>query len=256
MPLAIGEMVKMIVKMNPKRPFVVFKRQINTDNINLKSLAASMATGNYIFQTAHVQDMKRKQKSFIDFRPSQMKPIEPITTLLRTLFELVGDGKGDLSPVSVLQSLPGCVEQRAHCDFNLKESPLETIKSYLSLIALQDNTKFVIYTDQGREEIILNKGDILIGRGDLIHAGGSFDEMNLRVHYYWDYPGNRREMTDTYFFDPSTLVIDRGDYYAKFHEAVTNNLQGCYKARDRARKETKRRSDCMIELNSKRYRKS
>jgi len=78
------------------------------------------------------------------------------------------------------------------------------------IIALQDNTKLHIYPfGRGGEEIIiaLNAGDVLIFRGDLIHAGAEYTGRNVRIHMYLD------SSAAPELRDPNrTYVVDKDDY--------------------------------------------
>ena len=64
--------------------------------------------------------------------------------------------------------------------------------AHLAVItALQDGTKLHIYPfDRGGECEMrrLNKGDVLVFRGDLIHFGAEYDKLNIRIHSYIDSP--------------------------------------------------------------------
>lgn len=44
---------------------------------------------------------------------------------------------------------------------------------------------------------MLQPGDMLIFRGDLVLAGASFDEFNVRIHAYLDAKGVVRHENDT-----------------------------------------------------------
>jgi len=47
----------------------------------------------------------------------------------------------------------------------------------------------------------MKKGDVFIGRGDLPHAGASYDEFNARLHMYFDAKGSHRVDNTTYYVD-------------------------------------------------------
>ena len=56
--------------------------------------------------------------------------------------------------------------------------------------------------------LVLNKGDVLYFRGDMLHAGGAFDNRNIRVFGYADNPNVPRRADATYpaeFFDPAYI---------------------------------------------------
>lgn len=97
----------------------------------------------------------------------------------------------------VLRSLPGCVEQARHMDYDperLARLPEES-KPLGVLLALQDRTRFVAFVPE-RKELSLDAGDALLFRGDLVHAGAAYDELNHRIHSYVTvrrahHPGNK-----------------------------------------------------------------
>lgn len=105
----------------------------------------------------------------------------------------------------ILKSLPGCQRQLAHSD-NLPDKKLaETIileewgEMPLAVVcSVEDSTIDIwdgainwiipgaIDKDIPRKTVSLSKGDILVFRGDLIHGGSSYEEENIRVHFYLD----------------------------------------------------------------------
>jgi ectoine hydroxylase-related dioxygenase (phytanoyl-CoA dioxygenase family) len=46
--------------------------------------------------------------------------------------------------------------------------------------------------------IEINKGDVLVFRADLVHAGSDYDEENIRLHLYLDSPYVKREPNKTW----------------------------------------------------------
>ena len=70
------------------------------------------------------------------------------------------------------------------------------------ITALQDGTKLPIHPfDKGGkcEMRLLNKGDLLVFRGDLIHFGAEYDKLNIRIHSYIDSPSApKRDPDRTY----------------------------------------------------------
>ena len=50
-------------------------------------------------------------------------------------------------------------------------------------------------------QIFLGRGDILIFRSDLVHAGAGFDEENVRLHCFIEVPGvvDRKTGAETHF---------------------------------------------------------
>ena len=90
----------------------------------------------------------------------------------------------------VLRSKPGSKRQQPHQDYEpskkLSECPND--KYPLAIIcALMDGTTLNVWDKDEKEKIQhLNKGDILIFRGDLIHAGSAYENENIRMHCYID----------------------------------------------------------------------
>lgn len=122
----------------------------------------------------------------------------------------------------VLRSRPGCQDQAAHCDYvpdaalrgaSDKEMPLGMITCLMS------GTKLNIWPGSHRlatasaarlEEVSpikcqvveLDAGDVLVFRGDFVHAGSAYDKDNYRIHCFLD--------SDTVPRDPNrTFIIHR-----------------------------------------------
>ena len=112
----------------------------------------------------------------------------------------------------VLRSDPGCADQRSHTDYTWQdwkwrqqERQAKMLKSSNKLVASDDtplacvaavmpNTFFDLWpgaidcfdgAKDGRVfshlRLVLNPGDLLIFRGDLVHAGAGFDSFNIRI---------------------------------------------------------------------------
>ena len=128
----------------------------------------------------------------------------------------------------VLLSLDGgCLPQIAHTDYteeslrnvNLLEESSERIP-LACILALQDDTPFDVWpgaiTFNGEGEpfehctVVLNRGDVLIFRGDLVHAGAAFGNANARLHTYLDVEGVNREPDQTFYMDKEDHILPRG----------------------------------------------
>lgn len=116
------------------------------------------------------------------------------------------------SDVMALRSLPGCDRQPWHWDFNPdnlagmsdEQMPLSCV------VALQDSTRFHFKSNGCRNEdgetVTIEAGDLLIFRGDMLHAGAAYEEENWRLHMYLDvahdddeFCRSVREPNTTYF---------------------------------------------------------
>ena len=81
--------------------------------------------------------------------------------------------------VSALRSLPGGPEQEMHCDFSYYDFP-----KFAGIISLSDNTTLEI-KGKGKEPntaLPILRSEMVIFRGDLMHAGSSYKEENTRIY--------------------------------------------------------------------------
>lgn len=117
----------------------------------------------------------------------------------------------------VIGSKPGCKNQAAHTDYSPSPDMTDESKIPINvLIALEDGTLINVWPgshglicndliDQDglsdwdkmgtgynqyrpikMQTLSLNKGDLLLFRGDLVHAGASYEKANCRLHCYLD----------------------------------------------------------------------
>lgn len=105
---------------------------------------------------------------------------------------------------SLFVSLPGVQQQDRHADYDLDHP--NAAKSMIIMAYLSDNGKFIFYKD-GKEHVLHSeKGDILVCSGDIEHAGASYDNINIRAHFYGDYNATTsgqaaRKKNVTYLFN-------------------------------------------------------
>ena len=116
----------------------------------------------------------------------------------------------DLKPTDpvVLHSRANCQKQAPHCD-HIPDVNLKSVSDdYMPLamvISLMPETKLRVWPKSARlsmkdpdefkgmdpivcQELTLNAGDIVVFRGDFIHAGSAYEKANYRIHYYLDSP--------------------------------------------------------------------
>ena len=82
--------------------------------------------------------------------------------------------------VSALRSLPGGPEQEMHCDFSYYDFP-----KFAGIISLSDNNTLEI-KGKGKEPnttLPILRSEVVIFRGDLMHAGSSYKEENKRIYF-------------------------------------------------------------------------
>jgi hypothetical protein len=122
---------------------------------------------------------------------------------------------------------------------NLKDS----YKSKILIIALMDKTSIIVLDKRGcnKRIIQISKGSMFIDRGTIIHAGYSYDVINLRLHYYVDYidekiitSNDNENFTRTYLHHWN---------YDEFHKSLlisAKNLDEFRKEKKKKKKKKKR----------------
>lgn len=121
----------------------------------------------------------------------------------------------------VLKSLKGCKQQMAHCDY---EQDLDFARCPDSqvplgcLVCIMDGTTIDVWPRSIRLPVLnpdltnninpiyrttihLNVGDILVFRGDLVHAGSEYNKDNYRVHVYLDSTFVKRHPNRTWYMN-------------------------------------------------------
>jgi ectoine hydroxylase-related dioxygenase (phytanoyl-CoA dioxygenase family) len=130
----------------------------------------------------------------------------------------------------ILTSIEGCKAQLPHCDYEPTAQFANASDQYIPLgclIALEPGTKLIVWPKSIRLscmneylrsehiehiggpiksiEITLNPGDVLIFRGDLVHAGAAYNAKKNRVHVYLDSSVVARSDNTTWFPDESWI---------------------------------------------------
>lgn len=115
----------------------------------------------------------------------------------------------------LLRSLPGCTRQLAHTDYIPDEELLSCTpedRPLLCVFALENNTKLIVWPGshkllhgRGRSmkpiephTVLLDAGDAIVFRGDLVHAGAEYETENIRLHCYIDSKAVNRHPNRTY----------------------------------------------------------
>jgi hypothetical protein len=150
------------------------------------------------FKCIFNNDVNRK-----DDRKRKQVPVR-----LPQLFKIFKEEYPELTPKSatLLLSESGCQKQAAHCDYvpTTLASPLPL----LVFIALEDDTYIDVWPKSHtlekklrpieRQQLSLGKGDLLVFRADLVHAGSAYTKRNMRIHLYLDSPAVKRVRNRTY----------------------------------------------------------
>jgi len=193
---------------------------INYNNINSKIIREIKNSGDdgYIIFNDKIRggDDKRSQ-SFID------NPNKELNDWKSCIMNLLKEKYPKLIPndMVVIKSVKGCKKQIPHCDYEqdlsfatapddevplgcliciMEETTLDVwIKSHR--LAYLNNEIIDNINPIKRTRIKLNIGEILIFRGDLVHAGSSYDKDNYRVHVFLDSEKVDRKENRTWYMN-------------------------------------------------------
>ena len=163
---------------------------------HVKKYVVKKAAAIFNYNNDNKSDNKRKQSSI----SKKTKFIQKLNKHLQAF-----NDKLTAKNWVVLYSENGCQKQCAHCDYT-PDKLFGTISDNLipcgAIFAIQDGTTLDIWKNTigvsnklkkldkpiKRETVNLNKGDLFIFRGDLIHAGSEYKHENIRIHAYMDSP--------------------------------------------------------------------
>lgn len=162
----------------------VLRERVDVVEGDVERITAIALNGQPIFNP----DSKRIQNCLESTDPL----VARIVTALRDERILDGRVVGD---VVALHSFAGCERQRFHTDYDPNRVRSSLVKPFGVIVALENSTRFLLIGS----EIALNRGDVLIFDGDVVHAGADYEIPNTRVHLYVDYEGLHRFQNTTYF---------------------------------------------------------
>lgn len=174
-------------------------------------------------------DKRRSQVEFKRFIGTDVMMARMHERLNGMLLELYPSLKPN--DMVILRSDPGCADQRSHTDYTWQDwrrrqqqgqtkrpkcsNKMVDAKVPLAcVVAVMPSTYFDLWpgaincfdgVKDGRVfshlRLVLNPGDLLIFRGDLVHAGAGFDLFNIRIHTYLDAMGVHRTKDTTFYMD-------------------------------------------------------
>lgn len=138
-------------------------------------------------------DRKRKQTNLVTSSMYMRKFVESVNAYVMQHIS----SKLVVSPWVILKSLAGCHEQPAHCDY--QRATLNVSDEHMplaALLAIEPGTMLSVWPKsitggdmpERIERVVLNMdvGDMVVFRGDLVHAGSGYDAENHRLHAYLD----------------------------------------------------------------------
>lgn len=174
--------------------YQIFPQQFTID-FDVNKFSEKVKSFSVIFGAKRsINDRKRKQRSLTK------KDIR-----LLALTDQIDKWIFDILPYAAkttwveLRSSQGCAQQAAHSDYfpdTLNGVHIEHIP-LVCIAAIMPDTKIVVWPgalsaatlDKEHYEpmtIHMNAGDIVLFRGDLVHAGAKYDKINRRLHCYID----------------------------------------------------------------------
>jgi hypothetical protein len=111
-----------------------------------------------------------------------------------------------ISNCSLLYASDDCAEQRLHSDFDYRLPCARD--SFVCFVGIEEVSHIVVFDETIKLSrlVVYGPGDLLIFRGDCIHAGGHYEVEHLRPHFYAEKilgNGHRlgRKLDAVYFFD-------------------------------------------------------
>lgn len=174
----------------------------------------------YIFQQVGKggQDYHRVQLSTLDVPQQLRNTYDHITQQLETIFQHLkhacNRGEFEVFSPSLLISKKNCSRQELHSDFD-RDNP--NSKFCFAVIAgLESSTLDLLYTigdKDAPDQINFTAGDLVFLRGDLIHAGSSYEKPNVRIHYFVELEkSNCRVDGNIYLYRSDQQQITIGQY--------------------------------------------
>lgn len=197
--------------------FVVYPGAITvSDKLQEQLLKRCRKNARTIFnhhEDRNINDHKRQQCSLT-------RNTVKINEFLDQVEEMISENHPHLNSNNwvVIYSKAGCGDQASHCDYvpnnQLARIPDEVFPLAL-LVAIMPGTKIHIWKGSHRlaylnreclEEaepvekttVYLNPGDVLVFRGDLVHAGAGYEDENVRVHTFLESPLYMRRRNSTF----------------------------------------------------------
>lgn len=143
-------------------------------------------------------DGKRRQ-----FRLGKSKILQPFIVELNDKISQLTSQRP--SSWVAIQSLPGCEGQPAHTDYPPMPGQADADVPLAVLVALMPDTRLCVWPQSRRpKEVHLLPGDVLVFRGDLVHAGAAYANENVRLHcFLGEHHSNRTWLVDAHATSPN-----------------------------------------------------
>jgi ectoine hydroxylase-related dioxygenase (phytanoyl-CoA dioxygenase family) len=197
--------------------FIVHKSIIDVSNDLLDDIKSQAKRCDVIFN--HNKKHKKNDKKRSQMALNQQSGVSK--EFSDELYEFLNETYPNLMPADtvIIKSLPGCQQQMPHTDYMPTVELRDVPDDYMPLgciVAVMPSTYLYVWPNSIRlstkpKEVTdklkpikplkleLQPGDILIFRGDLVHAGSDYDTYNYRIHTYLDSPKINRRYNKTWF---------------------------------------------------------
>lgn len=192
--------------------YKVFKNIVDIPNYIKNYITEESKRGDQIFNNKNANESESNDDDYDDNvgdgkriqRDFKCKIGNHFKKSLRNFIKDKGFGNHYLSDLVIVRSEPYCKRQKMHHDYDVNE--LRQIKKkdypYGIIVGVSDHSRFIVSDgkDKSRPKTIhLDKGDVLIFRGDVLHAGAEYYSENVRLHAYIDSTKYKREKNRTYY---------------------------------------------------------
>jgi len=197
--------------------FVIHKSAIDVNNDLLNDIKIQAKRCDVIFNHNKRQKKNDKKRSQVSLNQSS----DVSTEFVDELYEFLNDNYPNLTATDmvIIKSLPGCQQQMPHTDYMPTDELRDVTDDYMPLgciVALMPSTYLYVWpksirlstkpndvTDKLNPirplKLELQPGDVLVFRGDLVHAGSDYNIHNYRIHTYLDSPKINRKYNKTWF---------------------------------------------------------
>ena len=209
--MSLGELVGHVPETNNRLGYFVLRTAIEISPEEYSDLVAYSKPKNspiFNYSATRKSDGKRLQSNI----PRKNPVFKRILSLCKSVLPKTLPN----NPV-IITSFAGCQEQAPHCDWNVFDFSGDDCDGcpYGFLLCIDETCELVVWEsshltvrlsqiDEERlpekKRIYLKRGDVLIFRGDLIHAGASYETENIRLHCYLDPTGTNRGSNQTFPF--------------------------------------------------------
>lgn len=163
-----------------------------------------------------INDNKRLQLSLSDFvrrtrnnDPNASDELGKILIKISEFFDIVNNNIS-VSPPYIIYSIAHSLKQDLHGDYAFDTNNAKY--NYFGFVGIMDSILDYIDDNGLRRTLSYHKDELIICRGDLLHAGCTYSAWNCRIHFYADTKHyDARDINSTYGLDlteiPRTLPL-------------------------------------------------